>query len=190
VESDREAAAALAPVNGWPLANKALLKEVNLPTPIDALLDMGAVLFPEHHRYLADTIWTNSPPAEVLATLREHFRRAPASKCLAPLVFSTGPKRAPLPDVAYSMTADALLLCYAIWERPEDDAANSAWHRGAIAAIDTFAVGHYVGESDIVSNPARAERSFTSISWQRLQSLRQKYDPDNLFHGHFAPSAK
>ena len=110
VDSDREAAA-LAPVNGWPLADKALLKEVNVATTIDALLDMGAVLWPEHHRYLADTIWTNSPPAEVPATLREHFRRAPATRCLAPLVFSTGAERVPLPDVAYSITAAALMLC-------------------------------------------------------------------------------
>jgi FAD/FMN-containing dehydrogenase len=84
------------------------------------------------------------------------------------------------------MRAPTLLLCYAIWERPEDDAANAAWHRETIAALDTFAVGHYVGESDVVAKPARAERSFARANWQRLQSLRRAYDPDGLFHGHFS----
>ena len=84
------------------------------------------------------------------------------------------------------MTAGTLLLCYAIWERPEDDAVNAAWHRGTIAALDSFAVGHYVGESDIVSDPVRAERSFARTNWQRLQALRRTYDPDALFHGHFS----
>jgi FAD/FMN-containing dehydrogenase len=186
VDTDRDAAEALAPVSGCRLANRALMKEENLPTPIDALLDMGAILFPEQHRYLADTVWTNSPPAEVLTTLSQHFRRAPSSKSLAPLVFSTGATRA-LPDVAYSMTANALLLCYAIWDRPEDDTKHAAWHREIIAAIDRFAVGHYVGESDVVRDPMRAERSFSTSAWQRLQSIRRKYDPANLFHGTSMP---
>ena len=57
------------------------------------------------------------------------------------------------------MTAQALLLCYAVWEQAEDDPANAAWHREAIAALNGFAVGHYVGESDIVGTALRAERS-------------------------------
>ena len=56
------------------------------------------------------------------------------------------------------MTAQALLLCYAVWEQAEDDPANAAWHREAIAALNGFAVGHYVGESDIVGTALRAER--------------------------------
>jgi FAD/FMN-containing dehydrogenase len=43
-----------------------------------------------------------------------------------------------------------------------------------------------VGESDIIADPRRAERSYAKANWQRLQALRQQYDPDGLFHGHFA----
>jgi Catechol dioxygenase N terminus len=109
---------------------------------------MGGALWPEHHRYLADTLWTNSPPATVLATLRDHFMLAPSPKSQTTFVLSTGKDRdsSPLPDGAYSMTGDALMLCYAIWERPEDDVANRAWHRAMTADLDNFAVGHYVGE--------------------------------------------
>ena len=83
------------------------------------------------------------------------------------------------------MTAQALLLCYAVWEREEDDPANAAWHSEAIAALDKFAVGHYVGESDIVTTALRAERSYAPANWKRLQLLREKYDPSGLFLGHF-----
>jgi FAD/FMN-containing dehydrogenase len=188
VDTKSEAAAALGPLESCPAAHACLEKELNLPTPIDTLLDMGGMLWPERHRYVADTLWSNSPPAPVLGALREHFLRAPSAKSLAVFVFSTGAegRAAPLPDAAFSMTASALLLCYAIWERPEDDAANTAWHRKTIAALDPFAVGHYVGESDIVADPARAQRSFTKENWQRLQLLRQKFDPDGLFHEHFS----
>jgi FAD/FMN-containing dehydrogenase len=112
---------------------------------------------------------------------------APSQKSLALCAFSTGTESsaAVLPDAAFSITARTLLLSYAIWERPEDDDVNAAWHRGTIAALDPFAVGHYVGESDIVLEPGRAERSFAPANWQRLQSFRRTYDPDGLFHAHF-----
>ena len=183
-DSASEAATTLAILDSCPVAGDCLLKEPNLSTPIDALHDVGAKSWPEGHRYLADTLWTNSPPGEVLATLRNHFVGAASVKSHAVLVFSTG-ERSPLPDGAYSMAADALLLCYAVWERPEDNAANAAWHRAVIAALDRYAVGHYVGESDIVGNPRRAERSYAKANWERLQRLRRKYDPDGLFVTHF-----
>jgi hypothetical protein len=52
-----------------------------------------------------------------------------------------------------------------------------------IDALDRYAVGHYVGESDIVRDPRRHEHAFAATNWQRLQVLRQKYDPEGLFLG-------
>ena len=189
VNSASEAAAGLGPLESCPALSDCLLKELNTPTPIDGLHELGAGLWPERHRYLADTLWTNSPPASVLAAAREHFVRAPSTKSVAVLSFRSGGTHAPLPDAAYSMTADALLLCYAVWERSEDDAANAAWHRAAIAELDRYAVGHYVGESDIVASPIRAERAYAKANWERMQALRRKYDPEGLFHGHFTAPA-
>lgn len=186
LDTTSEAVETLRLLEGGPLANACLQKEVNQPTPIAALHDLGAMLWPEGHRYLADTLWSNSPPAELLATVRDHFLRAPSPKSLAVCVLATGPESAAeLPDAAFSMAARTAFLGYAIWEEPEHDNVNDAWHRAMFRALDPFAVGHYVGESDIVSKPGRAERSFAPATWQRLNSLRQKYDPGGLFHGHF-----
>jgi FAD/FMN-containing dehydrogenase len=187
LDAHSEALATLSFLETCPVLPECLGREVNQPTPLDALLDMGGRLWPERHRCLADTFWSNSAPEQQLATVRHSFMHAPSPKALALCAFSTGLEgsAAVLPDAAFSMTAGTLLLCYAIWERPEDDGANAAWHRETIAALDPFAVGHYVGESDIVAEPARAERSFAPANWQRLQSLRRTYDPDSLFHGYF-----
>lgn len=188
LDTEREATATLGLLESCPVAHECLQKDVNKPTPLDTLLDMGGMLWPERHRYLADTAWSDSAPAEQLAAVRDYFLHAPSPKSLALCVFATGAEgtAAVLPNGAFSMTAATLLLCYAIWERPEDDAANAAWHRETIAVLDRFAVGHYVGESDIVADPARAERCFARTNWQRLQALRRTYDPDSLFHGHFS----
>jgi len=182
-----EAIATLGLLDACPVAPECLQKEVNQPTLLAALLDKGGMLWPERHRYLADTLWSNSPPAQLLGIVRDYFLQAPSPKSVAVCAFSTGASGNPaiLPEAAFSMTASALFLCYAIWERPEDDASNAAWHRKMIATLSPFAEGHYVGESDIVSDPARAERSFAPMNWQRLQALRRTYDPDALFHGHF-----
>jgi FAD/FMN-containing dehydrogenase len=187
VDTRSEAGATLGLLERCPVSAECLGKEVNQSTPLDALLDLGGMLWPERHRYLADTLWSDAPPAKQLATLREYFLRAPSPKSLAVCVFSTGAEGSAgvLPDAAFSMTAGTLLLCYAIWEGPEDDGANATWHRETVAALAPFAVGHYVGESDVVADPARAERSFAPANWQRLQSVRRRYDPDRVFHGYF-----
>jgi len=80
---------------------------LNQLTPFDTLLDMGGRLWPERHHYLADTLWSNSLPAKLLATLHDRFMRAPSLQSLAVLVFSTGAESAAsaLPDAAFSMTA-------------------------------------------------------------------------------------
>ncbi|MEX0830310.1 MAG: FAD-binding oxidoreductase [Nitrospirales bacterium] len=187
LDSQTEADKTLSLLENCPVLSECLGKEVIQPTTMEALLDMGGRWWPELHRFLADTLWSNSPPAQHLATVRDAFLQTPSPKSLALCAFSTGMEGSPavLPDAAFSMTAGTLLLCYAIWGRPEDDDANMAWHRETIAALAPFAVGHYVGESDMVAEPARAERSFAPANWQRLQSLRYTYDPDGLFHAHF-----
>src|SRR5262249_26291550 len=188
LDTEREAAATLSLLEHCPVAPDCLAREVNQSTPLEALLDMGGMQYPERHRYRAETLWSDAPPAQQLATVRESFLRAPSPKSLAVCVFATGAegRAAVRPEAAFSMTAETLLLCYAIWERPEEDGANAAWHRETIAALEPFAVGHYVGESDIVAEPARAARSFAPATWQRLQSLRRHYDPDGLFLGYFS----
>ena len=180
------AAAMLKLIDNCPLATHCLRVEANLATPIETLHEMNKLSTPPMHRYLVDTLWTNSPPASVLTTCHAHFIEAPSVKSIALFTFLTGSEPSTLPDVAYSMRGEGLLICSAIWERPEDDGDNAAWHRATIAGLDKYASGHYIGESDIIVDPSRAERSFSSTSWQRLNELREKYDPAGLFHADFS----
>ena len=151
VDSPSEAAAILGKLETALPPEGCLGSQIGESMTMDGLLVLGGSLWPERHRYLADTLWSNAPAAQPLDALCAHFVRAPSPKSVAAYVVPTGAgeRSGALPDVAFSMTAQALLLCYAVWEREEDDPANAVWHSEAIAALDKFAVGHYVGESGL-----------------------------------------
>ncbi len=185
-ENAEAAASMLKVLENCPLVADCLRRVVNFPTPIETLHRMNSLSTPPEHRYLTETMWTNSPPANVLAASRERFLEAPSTKSTQLFAFLASVNAAELADCAYSMSGDALSICSAAWERPGDDAANRAWHSDTTAALDEYAIGHYIGESDILADPGRAERCFDKESWQRLQILRGKYDPDGLFHSFFS----
>jgi FAD/FMN-containing dehydrogenase len=182
-ESTSAAASMLRIIDSCPLSAHVLHKTTNLPTPFETLHEMNAVSTPPEHRYLTHTLWTNSPPGSMLVASQAHFVKAPSSKSIQLLSFSTGTEPPQLRDGAYSMNGETLLICSAAWEQPEDDAVNAGWHRSVVAELDEYAVGHYIGETDIIADPQRAERSYSRASWTRLKELREKYDPDGLFHG-------
>jgi FAD/FMN-containing dehydrogenase len=184
--SIHDAEASLARLDECPCIAKSMLAQRTLPTRIEELQELIGAILPEGHRILADTMWSNAPARDILGTAVEHFARAPSPKSSVMVVPMTGGQLAQFPDAAYSMTGDSLVLCYGIWERAEDDAVNSEWHRATIAALDRYAAGHFVGESDIVSDPRRAERSYAAANWQRLQDLRAKYDPRGMFTADFS----
>jgi FAD/FMN-containing dehydrogenase len=183
VETEAEATAALVPIERCPVLSECLAAERNQPTPFDALFDAMDRFFPQGHRYLADTFWSNDSAAQVLDGMKHVFETAPPKSLL--LCVSPPPDGAPMPDAALSMAARTFVLCYAVWDDPANDAANQAWHRDTVVALEPVSVGHYIGESDIVATPARAARSFAPANWSRLQALRRQYDPEGLFHGYF-----
>ncbi len=179
-----EARAALRPLERRPMTDECLDDSTGESTPIAELLRRSDALWPEGHRFLADTAWLASDLSAECALLRDRFRAAPAGDCLSLTWFATGPD-ASQGDAAFSMPARALTICYAVWDGADGDERHGDWHRDTIAGLDRFAAGHYIGESDIVARPERHRRCFTADHWARLQALRDKYDPDGLFCGPF-----
>ena len=48
--------------------------------------------------------------------------------------------------------------------------------------MDPFAKGHYVNEVEVRVRPERIRLCYSDDAWARLQALRQKYDPQGVFH--------
>jgi FAD/FMN-containing dehydrogenase len=66
----------------------------------------------------------------------------------------------------------------------DDDEANERWHHETLKSLEPITRGHYMRETDLLASPTRAAESLAPGIWQRLQTIRQRYDPDGVFYGH------
>lgn len=172
----------LRPIATLPCTAQAIIRQWNVPTSFDGLFAAMSDYFPERYRYAADTAWTNHPLAEITDSLNSLCETAPARSGVLCVPLPPPPAIAPpAPDVAFSMGAAVFVASYAVWKDPKDDAACEAWHQQTVDALAPLAVGHYVGEANIGGNAKRAARCFSPEAWERLQSLRAKYDPTGVF---------
>ncbi|MDX3073726.1 FAD-binding oxidoreductase [Streptomyces sp. MI02-7b] len=181
--SHDEAARALAPLAEPPFTVAPLLRAVAEPTSMQALYARTAALWPEGHRYAADTVWSHADPGTLLTRLGDALGRAPSAKSLV-LAALAPASRNPrlLGDTAFSVLGDAKVSAYAVWDDPSRDEANVRWLRGAMAAVAPLGTGHYIAEADLTADDSHARRSYTAADWARLGALRERHDPDGLFH--------
>ncbi len=165
-----------------------LQKKMNEATPLDTLFDLIDSSFKPGLRYASDTLWLAGNPDELFKTAAGQYRQSPSSKALmiGVVMPPPPPDAPPLPNCAFSVVGPVYLNTYAIWDDETADGANLDWLRKTSAAFAGATIGHYVGEADLDADASRTRRSFSDTSWEQLGKLRQKYDPDGLFH---APGA-
>jgi FAD/FMN-containing dehydrogenase len=69
-----------------------------------------------------------------------------------------------------------------VWRDPDDSARNLAWLRALQAAIEPYTTGrawlNFLGEE----GDQRVRLALGDEKYNRLQSIKRRYDPDNLFH--------
>jgi FAD/FMN-containing dehydrogenase len=183
-DDEREARAAVAPLAAGP--GVPILAHGDLdPIPFEGLSDAFDAEYPEDHRYLADSFWTDEDVEGGLVRLAEQFERAPSAKNnVIALMPGNGARLGlPLEAGAYSMDERTLVMHYAIWQDPATDAANREWIGGMSALLEPIATGHFISEADLIAHPGRLERCFLPEHWERVKELRARHDPDGLFFG-------
>jgi FAD/FMN-containing dehydrogenase len=172
----------LEPLRDCPYAGRALSRQVDQPTPFAVLFAGSEALWPAGRRAAADSLWLNDGFSTLLPVIAPYVESAPSAESLVLAVLAPGgPARAPLPEMAFSPLGSVHLGCHAMWADRTADEANLTWLRAMVSAAEPFAAGYYVAEADLAAGPARARHSFTPAAWERLQSLRARYDPDGVF---------
>jgi FAD/FMN-containing dehydrogenase len=160
-----------------------MVEVAEMPYPVmNTLLDAG---FPDGARNywlssftsglsdaLIDTVVERfaSVPSPMTSILVEHFHGA---------VTRVGPTDTAVPHRDESFN----LLIPTVWTDPAADEANIAWARGTFAAArPAFATGrwlNYLGDDQADD----AIRAAYGPNHARLQEVKRRYDPDNVFHG-------
>lgn len=177
----RDATRCLEPLRECPYAGRALLREVDRPTPFAVLFTGSDALWPAGRRAAADSLWVNEGFGALLPLLASHAGRAPSAESLTVLAPAPG---GPAFGMAFAPLGRMRLGCYAMWTDRASDAANLSWLHALVAAAEPYAAGRYVAEADLAAAPARARHSFTPSAWERLRALRERYDPDEVFSGY------
>ena len=191
-DSAAEAAEALSPLEGSPVLDRTLARNVNEPSPFDVLFRDFGGLWREGRRYASDNVWADADFTDILPRLRAHLGAAPSPESFAFAVVGREPaedaSEQELPDMAFSMVGRAFVSCYAMWEDEADDPENQRWLPSVMAQLEPLALGHYLAETDLTAAQTRAERSFAQPNWNRLQELRRDVDPDGVFPPYLTPT--
>ncbi|MEO6846141.1 MAG: FAD-binding oxidoreductase [Chthoniobacterales bacterium] len=186
-DTEQEAKDSLKPFEEGPMVSKCLSKAVAFPTDFTGLFDASGALWPEPMRSRVESTFSNASSKDFFTSVTPHLAKMPSPLIVFLYIFFSGPNvpEKQNPDIAFSMNARYLAACWTMWMKPEEDAANIAWHEELLKIMRPFLCGNYIGESDTVTYPDDVTNSFSPENWKRLGDLRAKHDPDGVFFGYF-----
>jgi FAD/FMN-containing dehydrogenase len=124
---------------------------------------------------------------EVIDIVAEHAYDATSPRSYAAIFHMGGavaraPRDAtayPRRDVEHNMSIDAA------WLPEQDDtvgAAETAWAREFLAALQPHRAGVYVNFLDSDDDTSRVREAYGDDTYWRLADVKAKYDPENVFH--------
>jgi FAD/FMN-containing dehydrogenase len=181
-ENRDEAVEALSVLESCPVKDRAMLREVNVATEFDDLIQGGEdLLYPRGKRYASDNMWTSAPAADLVPGLNRiaHNLPAPPSHMMCML---WGPPQ-PLPDMAFSVQDNLYVALYSVWDDPSLDAEHQAWVTDHMRAMEPLSSGIQLADENLAARPFKflADENFG-----RLQKIRARWDPSELFHSYMA----
>jgi len=173
VDTPEEARAALVPLEACPAPERALVRDICIPTSFQEQYDEQQRQNPRTNRYAADNLWFSGSVEEVIPLLKPCFETLPSTRTFA-LWYSMAPLL-PLSDMALSLQSELYFAIYTVWNDPADDTRCREWLHNQMTRMQAFSDGLYLGDSDL---PMRPAKFMATESFQKLEELRVKYDPD------------
>jgi FAD/FMN-containing dehydrogenase len=140
--------------------------------------------YPDGRRYYWKSLNLTRLDDEAIALIVEHALRQPSPYSTTDLWHIGGAvKRAGADESAFhGRHAEFLLNPEANWDGPADDAANIGWVREFIAAMEPFSDGsRYLNFGGMQEEGDAMIRDGFGPQYARLQALKRRYDPHNLF---------
>jgi FAD/FMN-containing dehydrogenase len=177
VDTPADATAGMKPLADHPVAKLAIANMPDVQESFENLYFGNEVPFPQR-RYCVDNIYADSL-AKPIEIIMQHMPKSP-SRVTAPVLLYKG--RPDLPDGACATKGNFYVSCYAQWDDPATDKANKDWLIAMYEELQPHGTGSYINELNQEGRIHRIEGCYSPEGWQRLAELRQKYDPDGVFH--------
>jgi FAD/FMN-containing dehydrogenase len=179
-DSQEEARAALALLETCPVLGKAVMREVDIVTELDGLLQ-GAedLLYPQGAHYAADNMWTNASADALLPGMRKIAETLPPAPSHM-MWMLWGPTQ-PRPEMSFSMESDLYIALYGISRDVHGEAASQAWVTERMRELEHLAAGIQLADENLAARPFRF---LSDANFRRLQAIRSERDPNGIFHSY------
>jgi FAD/FMN-containing dehydrogenase len=128
------------------------------------------------------TMFIDSVDRAVADTIVEHLGATDAMMRVAQLrVLGGAMARVPADATAFAHRKSRILVnCAALYERADQEAVYAPWVTGFAAALKQRDAGAYVNFL-VDEGEARIRDAYPGKTWDRLRSIKRRYDPTNFF---------
>jgi FAD/FMN-containing dehydrogenase len=185
-DSESETRAALALLETCPVLRKAVMREVNIVTELDDLLQGGdQLLYPPGAHCATDNMWTSASVNALLPGVHEIVETMPPAP--AHMLWMLWGPTEPRPDMAFSLESDLYLALYGISMDEAGESQCQAWVTERMRELEPLADGIQLADENL---GARSFRFLSERNLQRLETIRRKRDPNGRFHSYMATPAR
>lgn len=178
-DTDEQARADLAFLEDCPLRAVALERAVCVPTDVIELVRHSDEFYPEGWRYAVDNMWTHADVEDLLPGYRRIVETLPERPSHAMWMNWQPAAGPPRPDMAFSLEDETYLGLYGVWEDGADDARFEDWALDRMVEMAPLASGIQLADENLGRRPGRF---VGEAQLRRLDALRERWDPDGLFH--------
>ena len=175
--SEAEAIADLDFMKSCPVRSKALSVSEDVRTTLDWERAEEARLYPSGMRFAMDNTCTDAETEDLIPVVRELVNSLPPAPAHV-LWMPWG--RTPQPeDMAYSCESDLFINACAMWTDPADDVRYQQWVTDSMRRLEPLSTGTRLSDENLFDRPAKF---MDDAKLDRVEALRDEYDPDRLFH--------
>jgi FAD/FMN-containing dehydrogenase len=162
-----------------------LVELAAVPARVNVLMDQfHDLLGVGVSRFEVDNMWTAVPVTDLLLGLHAMLDGLPPFPShLYVLVW--GPCRE-LPDMALSLQAPFWFALHAAGNDPAGDDERVRYVADQLRSMENYSIGMNVGGENLANRQARF---MAPDRLTRLEEIRDRYDPNRLFHSYLIPSA-